>query len=187
MVKERDLTELALGCTSIALPKALMFQNAALITKRETGPSATTQPFHLVFAGQWTMAGMKYDKPVGYGMSYFGGGDIPWEAQTENSRRKILRLEDDIYIAIIQWDAGFLLPHLDIHQGEETVYVLEGTFKDQGGTCGPGSIVRGDVGSSHIPGTDDGCTFFVTRSLAPGERDQIAPQWQRPKGSEIAV
>ena len=113
--------------------------------------------------------------PVTPGMSYFLADDIPWEEQTEKSRRKILRVEDDLYVAITQWDAGFTLPATDHHGGEETVYVLEGTFVDQYRSSGPGTVIRGEPGSSHQPGTPDGVTFFVVRTLAPGERDRIAP------------
>jgi anti-sigma factor ChrR (cupin superfamily) len=118
--------------------------------------------------------------PATAGMSYFLEADIPWEEQTPASRRKVLRLEDDLYVAIVQWDPGFTLPVLDEHGGEETVYVLEGTFVDQYRTSGPGAVIRGDVGSSHQPSTPDGVTFFVVRTLAPGERERIAPRWTRP-------
>jgi anti-sigma factor ChrR (cupin superfamily) len=64
-------------------------------------------------------------------MSYLAEGDIEWETQTRASRRKILRLDDDLCVAIVQWDAGFELPGLDEHGGEEIVYVLAGTFTDQ--------------------------------------------------------
>jgi anti-sigma factor ChrR (cupin superfamily) len=114
------------------------------------------------------------------GMTYLGPDDLEWETQTAASRRKILRLEDDLYVAIVQWDAGFTLPRLDEHGGEETVYVLEGTFVDQYRTSGPGTVIRGEAGSSHRPGTPDGVTFMVVRTLAPGERDHIAPNWTRP-------
>jgi len=42
--------------------------------------------------------------------------------------RKILGLEEDLYVAIVQWDAGSELPGVDEHGGEETVYVLEGAL-----------------------------------------------------------
>ena len=109
------------------------------------------------------------------GMSYTHEAEIAWEEQTPASRRKILRLEDDLYVAIVQWDAGFTLPGLDEHGGEETVYVLEGTFVDQYRSSGPGTVIRGEAGSSHRPGTPDGVTFYVVRRLAPGERERIAP------------
>src|SRR6201986_3737445 len=108
------------------------------------------------------------------GMNYLAEGDIEWETQTPASRRKVLRLDDDLYIAIVQWDAGFELPGLDEHGGEEIVYVLSGTFVDQYRTSGPGSIIRGEPGSSHRPGTPDGVTFFVVRSLAAGDPPRTA-------------
>jgi anti-sigma factor ChrR (cupin superfamily) len=108
------------------------------------------------------------------GMSYLAEGDIAWETQTPASRRKVLRLDEDLYVAIVQWDAGFELPGLDEHGGEEIVYVLQGTFTDQYRSSGPGTVIRGEAGSSHRPGTPDGVTFMVVRSLAPGERDRIA-------------
>jgi hypothetical protein len=45
-------------------------------------------------------------------------------------------------------------------------------------TPGMSYLAEGDMeweaGSSHRPGTPDGVTFMVVRSLAPGERDRIA-------------
>jgi anti-sigma factor ChrR (cupin superfamily) len=111
------------------------------------------------------------------GMSYWDIDNIEWEQQTPQSRRKILRLEDDLYVAIVQWDAGFTLPVVDHHGGEETVYILKGTFVDQYRTSGTGSIIRGEAGSSHTPSTPDGVTFFAVRRLIPGEREQLAPHW----------
>jgi anti-sigma factor ChrR (cupin superfamily) len=62
------------------------------------------------------------------------------------------------------------------HGGAETVYVLAGTFVDQYRSSGPGTVIRGEPGSSHQPGTPDGVTFLVARTLAPGERERIAPR-----------
>lgn len=117
---------------------------------------------------------------MGKGMQHFVHNDIPWEAQSDKSRRKVLRLDDSLYVAVIQWDAGFTLPRFDEHQGEEIVYVIDGTFIDHAGACGPGSVVRGDAGSSHVPGTDKGCTFLIVRSLGPGERELFRQKWVRP-------
>jgi hypothetical protein len=36
------------------------------------------------------------------GMSYAHEDDIEWEQQTRASRRKILRIEDDLYVAIVR-------------------------------------------------------------------------------------
>ncbi len=110
-------------------------------------------------------------------MSYWDIEEIEWEQQTPHSRRKILRLEDDLYVAIVQWDAGFTLPVVDEHGAEETVHVLDGTFCDQYRTSPAASIIRGAPGSSHTPSTPDGVTFYVIRRLVPGERDRIAPNW----------
>lgn len=110
-------------------------------------------------------------------MTYLHESEIEWEQQTPHSRRKILRLEDDLYVAIVQWDAGFTLPGVDRHGGEEIVYILVGTFVDQYRSCGPGTVIRGEAGSSHQPGTPDGVTFYVTRTLLPGERERIAPNY----------
>jgi anti-sigma factor ChrR (cupin superfamily) len=66
------------------------------------------------------------------------------------------------------------LPADDHHGGEEIVYVLEGTFVDQYRSSGVGTIIRGEAGSSHRPGTPDGVTFMVVRSLAEGEAARIA-------------
>ena len=108
------------------------------------------------------------------GMSYLAEGDIEWGTQTPATRRKILRLDDDLYVAIVQWDAGFELPGLDQHGGEEIVYVLEGEFTDQYRSSEAGTVIRGAASSSHRPGTRDSVTFMVLRSLAPGERACIA-------------
>ena len=116
----------------------------------------------------------KLDLETAVGMTYVNAADVEWEVQTPNSRRKVLRLEDDLYVAIVQWDAGFELPGLDEHGGEELVYVLAGTFLDQYRSSGPGTIIRGEPGSSHRPGTPDGVTFMVVRTLVEGERARIA-------------
>jgi anti-sigma factor ChrR (cupin superfamily) len=108
------------------------------------------------------------------GMSYVHEDDVEWEIQTPQSRRKVLRLEEHLYVAIVQWDPGFVLPADDQHGGEEIVYVLDGTFVDQYRTSGAGTIIRGEPGSSHRPGTPDGVTFMVVRTLAEGERARIA-------------
>ena len=91
---------------------------------------------------------------------YLGEGDIEWETQTPASRRKILGLDGDLYVAIVQWDARFELPGLDEHGDEEIVYVLEGTFVHQYRSSGPGTVIRGEAGSSHRPGTPTESTLW---------------------------
>lgn len=117
------------------------------------------------------MANRTYDPQR---ISYYMHNEIPWEPLTDRSRIKLLHLSDSLYMAIVQWDAGYILDRWDGHDGEETVYVLDGTFADGGPLCGPGSVIRGHSGGGHQPGTTDGVTFLVVRSLVPGEREKIA-------------
>jgi hypothetical protein len=54
------------------------------------------------------------------------------------------------------------------HGGEEIVYVLEGTFVDQYRSSGPGTVIRGEPGSSHP-------TAMITESApAPTCRTQLS-------------
>lgn len=99
----------------------------------------------------------------------------PAERLFEPSRSSTQLLWRAVNLVISDRDAGFTLPVLDEHGGEETVYVLEGTFVDQYRTSDAGTVIRGAPGSSHQPGTPDGVTFIVTRTLLPGERERIAP------------
>jgi len=46
---------------------------------------------------------------------------------------------------------------------------------DQYRSSGPGTVIRGEPGSSHQPSTPDGVTFMVVRTLLPTERERIAP------------
>jgi anti-sigma factor ChrR (cupin superfamily) len=110
-------------------------------------------------------------------MHVFHIDDLEWEVQTSKSRRKLLRLTDDFYLAVVRWDSGFTLPTVDEHGGEETIYVLEGTFVDEHAESGPGTVIRAEPGSSHRPGTrnDEGCTYLIARRLVAGERERIAP------------
>ncbi|GAC1322643.1 MAG: hypothetical protein NVSMB13_01350 [Mycobacteriales bacterium] len=111
------------------------------------------------------------DQP--HGMSYVDASDIEWDVQTPSSRRKVLRFDDDLYVAIVRWDAGYELP-LDEHGAQELIYVLEGTFVDENRSSGPGTIIRAEAGSSHQPSTPDGVTFLVVRSLVADEHARIA-------------
>jgi anti-sigma factor ChrR (cupin superfamily) len=47
------------------------------------------------------------------------------------------------------------------HPGGEEFLVLEGTFQDETGEFPAGSYVRNPPGSSHAPGSVEGCTIFV--------------------------
>jgi anti-sigma factor ChrR (cupin superfamily) len=110
------------------------------------------------------------------GMAYRDHATMDWEHQTPKSRRKILKSRPDLYLALIQWDAGFQLPAVDHHGGEELVYVVNGTFVDQHRESGPGTFIRCDPGTSHQPSTPDGCTFIVIRDITEAERQRLLPQ-----------
>ena len=107
-------------------------------------------------------------------VSYVREDDLPWEIQTPHSRLKVLRLDESLYVAIVEWDPGFAVPDDDHFGGEEIVYILRGTLADQYRASGAGTIIRAAAGSSHRRGTPDGVTFMVVRTLADGEQAQIA-------------
>jgi anti-sigma factor ChrR (cupin superfamily) len=50
-------------------------------------------------------------------------------------------------------------PH--VHGGGEEILVLEGTFSDEHGDFAAGSYLRSPPGSSHTPGSSEGCIIFV--------------------------
>jgi anti-sigma factor ChrR (cupin superfamily) len=63
-------------------------------------------------------------------------------------------------------------PH--VHDGGEEILVLEGVFADESGTYGPGTYLRNPPGSSHAPGSTDGCTLFVKlRHFDPQDRERV--------------
>lgn len=47
------------------------------------------------------------------------------------------------------------------HSGGEEFLVVEGIFSDENGDFGPGTYVRNPVGTSHAPGSRDGCVILV--------------------------
>ena len=48
-----------------------------------------------------------------------------------------------------------------VHAGGEEFVVLEGVFQDEHGDFPEGSYIRNPPGSSHTPGSSEGCTIFV--------------------------
>jgi len=61
------------------------------------------------------------------------------------------------------------------HGGGEEFVVLEGVFEDETGTFPAGSYVRNPPGSSHAPGSTEGCTIFVKLwQFAPDDRLQFS-------------
>ncbi|MCO6409943.1 cupin domain-containing protein [Hoeflea alexandrii] len=70
------------------------------------------------------------------------------------------------------------------HNGGEEFLVVEGIFSDQHGDYGPGTYVRNPVGTSHAPGSRDGCTILVKLwqfeegDTAPVVIDTASAEWQ---------
>jgi len=71
-----------------------------------------------------------------------------------------------------------------VHAGGEEFLVVEGIFSDQHGDYGPGTYVRNPVGTSHAPGSRDGCVILVKLwqfqdgDTAPVVIDTAAAGWQ---------
>lgn len=70
------------------------------------------------------------------------------------------------------------------HAGGEEFLVVEGVFSDQHGDYGPGTYVRNPVGTSHAPGSRDGCVILVKLwqfqdgDTAPVVIDTAQSDWQ---------
>ncbi len=61
------------------------------------------------------------------------------------------------------------------HGGGEEFIVLDGVFEDETGNFPAGTYVRNPPGSSHTPGSTDGCTIFVKLwQFAPDDDRQLA-------------
>jgi len=73
--------------------------------------------------------------------------------------------DDAASVAVLRYQPGAAVPwHL--HQGLETVLVLEGSQSDEGGCYQAGSIVFNKAGTEHSVWSDDGCVVLI--------------QWERP-------
>lgn len=77
-------------------------------------------------------------------------------------RRMLFRIGNEKARAtsIVRYAPGSAFPN-HIHVGGEEFVVLEGVFQDEHGDYPAGSYVRNPPGSSHAPGSSDGCTIFV--------------------------
>ncbi len=80
---------------------------------------------------------------------------------------------------LVEWEPGYSMGAVDCHERDEVVFVLAGTFVQDGRACGPGTYIHHWAGSQHQASTPDGCKFLeiVTghpeRSGAVNE-DQLA-------------
>ncbi|MDQ3385864.1 MAG: cupin domain-containing protein [Actinomycetota bacterium] len=80
---------------------------------------------------------------------------------------------------LVEWEPGYSMGAVDRHERDEVVFVLAGTFVQDGRASGPGTYIHHWAGSHHQASTPDGCKFLeiVTghpeRSGAVSE-DQLA-------------
>jgi anti-sigma factor ChrR (cupin superfamily) len=111
-------------------------------------------------------------------MFYANLEDIEWEDRGPGARRKVVRVDDEVYVGYTRWDPGYELAYLDTHGGREIVFIIEGTFVDHNGSHGPGTVIISEPGSAHQPSAPDGVTFFTVRTYGPGERQAV--QARRP-------
>lgn len=90
--------------------------------------------------------------------------DLDWVASPMPGvdRRMLDRIGDEVARAttIVRYAPGSAFSE-HTHTGGEEFIVLEGVFQDEHGDYPAGTYVRNPPGSSHIPGSDDGCTIFV--------------------------
>ncbi len=68
-------------------------------------------------------------------------------------------------VAVLRYEAGASVPR-HLHQGLESVLVLEGSQSDEKGRYGTGSIVFNAAGTEHSVWSEDGCVVLI--------------QWERP-------
>jgi anti-sigma factor ChrR (cupin superfamily) len=76
--------------------------------------------------------------------------------------------------SIVRYAPGSSFPTHQHELGEE-IFVLDGDFHDEAGSHGPGTFIRNPPGSSHAPGSVNGCTLFVKlRHVHPDDLQQVA-------------
>jgi anti-sigma factor ChrR (cupin superfamily) len=68
-------------------------------------------------------------------------------------------------VALLKYEAGAAVPR-HLHQGLETILVLEGTQSDETGDYGKGSYIVNAIGTEHSVWSDTGCVVLI--------------QWDRP-------
>ena len=99
-------------------------------------------------------------------ITYADSSALGWTEFRPGSRRKILAEDPKSgrLVMLVQWDAGYRMD-AELHQLDEHLYILEGTYVDQNRTSGPGTYICNPVGSEHQAYTLDGCTFL---EIVPG-------------------
>ena len=104
--------------------------------------------------------------------------DLDWTPSPngEVERKMLERDGDEVARAttIVRYPVGSSFPAHEHALGEEFL-VLEGTFSDEHGDFEAGSYVRNPPGTSHAPGSRDGCSILVKlRQMDPSNRDQVS-------------
>lgn len=102
---------------------------------------------------------------------------LPWVPAPASGIHRRLIERDGAEVAratsVVRYDAGAQFPNHSHDLGEE-IFVLEGTLSDEHGHYGPGTYLKNPPGTSHAPGSADGCTLFVKlRHLAPHDSEQV--------------
>jgi quercetin dioxygenase-like cupin family protein len=95
-------------------------------------------------------------------ISYVDSSSVEWFQFRPGSRWKTL-FEDPKTgqrAILVQWDAGYRMGEVDHHDRDEIVYVLSGTFVQNGRSSSPGTYIHHRAGSYHQASTPDGCTFL---------------------------
>lgn len=95
-------------------------------------------------------------------ISYIDSNSIEWSQFSPGSRWKIL-FEDPKTgqrAILVQWEPGYRMGQIDHHERDEIVFVLSGTFVQNGRASGPGTYIHQRAGSQHQASTPDGCTFI---------------------------
>jgi len=92
------------------------------------------------------------------------GGRMEWAASPMAGVERLMfdRIGDEIARAtsIVRFAEGSTFSS-HTHGGGEEFLVLDGVFQDEHGDYPPGSYVRNPPGTSHTPGSAQGCTLFV--------------------------
>jgi len=95
-------------------------------------------------------------------ISYIDSNSVEWFQYRPGSRWEIL-FEDPKTAQraiLVQWDPGYRMGQIDHHERDEIVYVLSGTFVQNGRSSGPGTYIHQRAGSRHQASTPDGGTFL---------------------------
>jgi hypothetical protein len=100
-------------------------------------------------------------------ITYVDAGREKWQEFRPGSRRKVLHenAATGELTMLVQWDPGYRMGVVELHEYDEHLYILAGTFVDEQRASGPGTYILNRTGSQHQAHTSDGCTFL---EVVPG-------------------